>query len=210
MKKIVTILVVCALFISSIASVSATAIEQSESSSQNTEVTETNYDFKTFKWGDTREHVIEIEGEPLMDGDMDGLDASYIVYSTTVVGVDVLLAYYFCSDGLFQIRYISTEEHSKESLYIDDYNQIKKALIRKYGESSLDFENWDSDSHKSYYANKKGDALCYGFLTYSTWWKTDTSLIVMKMDADNYDISTSITYESLEISAEERDFSDSL
>lgn len=61
MKRIITILVVCALFISSITSVSAT-IEQSESSSQSIEETETNYDFKTFKWGDTREHVIEIEG----------------------------------------------------------------------------------------------------------------------------------------------------
>ena len=62
MKRIITILVVCALFISSISSVSATTIEQSESSSQSIEGAETNYDFKTFKWGDTREHVIEIEG----------------------------------------------------------------------------------------------------------------------------------------------------
>lgn len=64
------------------------------------------------------------------------------------------------------MRYILTEEHSVDSLYIDDYNTFKQALTNKYGEPLLDNEKWTSDSKKSFYADDKGRALNYGYLSY--------------------------------------------
>lgn len=124
------------------------------------------YDFKKFRWGDSQESVMAVEGTPKYSGKMNGLDANYIAYDTTAVGMDVLLAYYFCDGGLYSVRYILTEEHSVDSLYIDDYNTFKQALTKKYGDPLLDNEKWASDSKKSFYADDKGRALNYGYLSY--------------------------------------------
>lgn len=165
------------------------------------------YDFKQFSWGDSMEAVIAIEGAPEFEGTMNGIKANYIAYSTTAVGLDVLLAYYFCDDGLYEVRYILDEEHSNESLYIDDYNTFKAALTKKYGKPLWDHEFWENDSKKEFYADRKGDALCYGYLTYYTWYLTDRSCIFMDMSADNYDISMIVRYESKSISPGEADYS---
>lgn len=110
------------------------------------------------------------------------------------------LLYLFCDDGLYQVLYLSEETHTNDSLYIDDYEKFKEALTKKYGEPLVDREKWESDSKKSYYADRKGDALCYGYLTYLTGWTLDRMQIVMSMRADNYEISMFIVYQSNEIS----------
>lgn len=149
-----------------------------------------------------------IEGEPYADGEVDGVDATYIAYQTTAVGLDMLLGYYFCEDGLYQVRYVLTETHSNESRYIEDYETFREALEKKYGEPLLDNEYWSNDNKKKYYADDKGNALCYGYLTYSTIWLLDRTYIAMEMSADNYEISMVVDYASAEISPGEADYSD--
>lgn len=119
-----------------------------------------------------------------------------------------MLVYYFCDGGLFQTRYILTENHSNENLYIDDYEDVRTALTKKYGEPSLDWERWQDDSKKEYYASKKGDALCYGYLTYVTFYELERTIVGMEMSADNYNISTTVDFQSLEINPGEADYSD--
>lgn len=165
------------------------------------------YDFKTFYWGDSREKVITVEGVPDGTGTLSGTTSEYIAYETTAVGMDVLLAYYFCDEGLYAVRYVLLETHSNDSLYIDDYNEFKSALTKKYGDPIFDLENWENNSKKEYYANKKGDALCYGYLTYKTLYSSGSASIVMSMSADNYEISTTIDYVSFEINPGETDYS---
>lgn len=165
-------------------------------------------DFKSFYWGDSKEAIMAIEGEPYADGEVDGVDATYIAYQTTAVGLDMLLGYYFCEDGLYQVRYVLTETHSNESRYIEDYETFREALEKKYGEPLLDNEYWSNDNKKKYYADDKGNALCYGYLTYSTIWLLDRTYIAMEMSADNYEISMVVDYASAEISPGEADYSD--
>ena len=171
---------------------------------------QTTPDFKQFYWGDSKEKVLQLEGEPDTDGTVNGTNATYIAYKTQAVGLDMLLAYYFCDDGLYNIRYILLEEHSNEALYIDDYNTFKKALIKKYGKPLIDSENWENDSKKEYYADKKGDALSYGYLTYSTFHITDNTYITMEMSADNYEISMIVDYVSKTIFPGEADYSNEI
>lgn len=168
------------------------------------------YDFKKFRWGDSQESVMAVEGTPKYSGKMNGLDANYIAYDTTAVGMDVLLAYYFCDGGLYSVRYILNEDHSVDSLYIDDYNTFKQALTNKYGEPLLDNEKWTSDSKKSFYADDKGSALNYGYLSYYTCYITERVIVEMDMSADNYEVSTLINYTSLTVSPGETDFSEDI
>lgn len=167
----------------------------------------TDYDFKSFQWGDSREKVISVEGTPEGDGTVSGTTSTYLAYETTAVGMDVLLGYYFCDEGLYGVRYVLLEEHSNEELYIDDYEKFKNALTKKYGKPLWDLENWANDSKKEYYADRKGDALCYGYLTYETVYSSGTASIVMAMSADNYEITTTIDYMSFDINADEADYS---
>lgn len=87
---------------------------------------------------------------------------------------------------------------------------MKEQLTAKYGDPLIDKENWDTTSHEKYYADDKGDALSYGFLTYATFYLTDRSFISMTMSADNYDISFFIDYESRDIDAPKADYSNVL
>ena len=173
---------------------------------ENTEV----YDFRQFVWGDSKEEVIAKEGRPSSEGNVTGMDADYIVYETTAVGLDMILGYYFCDEGLFRVRYILAEDHSNEALYIDDYNKFKSALTKKYGDPFIDHESWLNDSKKEYYADDKGTALCYGYLNYLTMYFTDRSYISMEMSADNYEITMTVDYESSVISPGEVDYSDDI
>lgn len=116
-------------------------------------------------------------------------------------------AYYFCDEGLYAVRYVLLETHSNDSLYIDDYNEFKSALTKKYGDPIFDLENWENNSKKEYYASKKGDALCYGYLTYETLYSSGRASIVMSMSADNYEISTTIDYVSFDIDPGDTDYS---
>ena len=122
--------------------------------------------------------------------------------------MDTLLAYYFCDDGLYGTRYILQEKHSNDSLYIDDYEKLRKEITKKYGEPLLDIEDWQDDSKKDYYITKKGDALSYGYLNYYTMYLLNRTTISMDMSADNYIISTTIDYSSNMIGPGEADYSD--
>ena len=169
---------------------------------------DTEFDFKKFRWGDPEEDVIREEGEPEYKADIPATDTHYIAYNVTAAGKDAVLAYYFCDEGLYRTRYILSENHSNETLYIDDYEDVKKAITKKYGEPLFDEEMWQDDSKKDYYASKKGDALNYGYLEYWTWYALDRTYINMSMSADNYEISTTIDYTSKQIDAGEPDYSD--
>jgi len=177
------------------------------------ESTTQEYDFKKFKWGASINEVKSVEGEPLFDGDVSGQNAEYIVYETSAVGLDMILGYYFCDDGLYKVRYILAEEHSNDDLYIDDYEKFRSAMTKKYGKPLLDYVSWNDDSMKEYYqknGKSMGDALCYGYCSYITWYTTDRTDIWMNMDADNYEISMIVDYESNEIGPGEADYSDEI
>ena len=191
MKKALIIMLVFSLFILN----NGTTCLAEENDSQSVQ-----YDFKKFCWGDTKEKVISVEGTPKSEEQMKGINASFIAYKTNAVGLDVLLAYSFCEEGLYAVVYASMEEHSNDSLYIDDYNSFKSALEKKYGEPAIDKEIWQDDRKEEYYKKRKGDALSYGYLSYYTVFFTDTTRIEMKMSSDNYKITTTIAYASKEIS----------
>ena len=168
-------------------------------------------DFRKVRWGMSEEEVKAIEGNnPSYSDKLDGRNARYIGYETTLMGNDVLLVYYFGSNGLYAARYAWLEEHNNDSLYISDYDNVRTQLTNKYGSPSYDNEIWDNSSHKNYYSDNKGQALSFGYLSYITSYKTNRTKISMKMSADNYDVTFLIDYESTSIAAPSADYSDQL
>ena len=155
---------------------------------------ENDFDFRKFNWGDPESKIREIEGDPAHVTETGTYGGSMLTYVTTAVGLDVYLNYMVDDNGLFSAGYIITEQHNNPALYIEDFEKFKNALISKYGAPIYDKENWTNGSKKSYYADNKGDALQYGYLSYEVRFETNTTTIVMTMDSDNYKISTNIVY----------------
>lgn len=166
------------------------------------------YDFKKFRWGDSQEYVMEIEGKPDGEDDMVDLDSHYIFYVTTLAGKDAFLAYYFCDEGLWQARYVLTESYDDYDLYIDDYETVKAQVTKKFGDPLIDYESWEDDDKEDEYKDNKSEALYNGYLTYLTWYQTDTTDIDLEMSAIDYYIGTSLSFSSLDIFPDIADYSD--
>ena len=167
------------------------------------------YDFKKFCWGDSEDDIRAVEGDDIFEsGKAAGYDAYYIAYDTTVVEVPVFLVYVFSDDGLMQVRYLFKQQHSDKEKYISDYKKIEREITKKYGDPVKSGENWDSDRHEELYADDMGTALTYGYLTYDTSYDLPRTTIDLTMDADNYEISTFLIYQSKELTPTEQDFSD--
>jgi hypothetical protein len=159
---------------------------------------DSNGDFRKSTWGMTRGQVEALEGEPWTTGTVEDFkNVEYIAYMTTVDGLNAYAAYYFNADGLFEARYIIIEKRTNMSWYIDDYKRLRDSLNNQYGDPHADEEIWDTEAHKSLYANDKGEALSHGFLKYVTDYGTDRTFILMSMELDNDLISTVIDYSSL-------------
>lgn len=198
------------------------AVEPIEEVEEITEVPETEapeteasrpkreHDFKSFDFGMSQDDIEAVEGIPDQTGNMSDTNAHYIAYEDkSLCAKSAVLAYYFTDDDqFFQARYILTEKHSVDSLFIDDYKTIRNALTSTFGEPLWDYENWDTDSHKDYYKGDEGRALNYGYLSYLTWYLMDGLDITMDMSADNFDISTTVNFSSTNIKPGEKDFSD--
>ena len=164
-------------------------------------------DFRQEIWGMTQDEVIAIEGTSFIRDNLSNTDAQYIAYITKVMGKDAAVAFYFGPDGLYEARYVFDIKHSNENLYIDDYNNVKEQLIKIYGEPEIDLDEvWDTQKHKEYYSDRKGDALSYGFLQYLTMFSTDRTDIYMNMSFDNYKIQFVVLYASKTITAPESDY----
>lgn len=166
-------------------------------------------DFRSVRWGMTEAEVKAVEGSVVdYSGKLDGRNAKYIGYDSSLMGNKVILAFYFGPDGLYEARYLWAESHSNESLFISDYESVKAQLTKKYGAPLWDHETWDTDSHKRNYSDDKGRGLSYGYLSYETFYSTPRTYISMQMSADNFDVSFSIFYESKNVSAPVADYSD--
>ncbi|MCD7819686.1 MAG: hypothetical protein LUH07_11645 [Lachnospiraceae bacterium] len=210
MKKKSLMCLLCGiLMLSTCLNVNASDENETEMTEEATE-TETEYDgpaFKSFYWGDSKDTVIAEEGEPYSTGEMTAYEADYIVYDTTVSGLDCLLVYYFCDEGLFTVKYILTEDHSTYSIYIDDYDKLVSGVTSKYGDPLLNNDSWTSDSKKEYYSGQEGKALVYGYLERAAYWFLSETVIGIHSSADNYSVTTYVQYESLSISPGEADYS---
>ena len=191
-----------------------TGIMYGKASSENTEETtgtsEIPFDFKKFHWGASEAEIREIEGNPLQIVAMPESDSRCLVYQTTAVGLNVGLGYVLGDNGLYSVRYTLIEEHSSALGYMEDFEKFKEALIKKYGNPVLDWEEWDSEISEEIYSKAKTLALEMGYLKYHVGFDTDRSEILMLMGSDNNEIDTVIVYTSKIIDNPEPDYSDDI
>jgi len=156
-----------------------------------------NFDFRSVSWGMTIEEVKQSEKlELLHEGDAD------LLYSSEyVAGLPATIIYRFQNQKLVQGSYTFDALHSNANDYIDDYNNIKEALTKLYGNPLVDEQVWKDDLFKDD-PSSYGLAVSAGQLLYATQWETETTAIVLGLSGDNYEISHFLFYTSFDYESE--------
>jgi len=119
-----------------------------------------DYNFRKTRWGMSIAQVKS--SEPL---EVAKEDKTLLGYKTTVIGKDVLVAYFFVDNQLVRARYVLVESHTNKNDFITDYNDFKKILTKKYGKPKQDETLWKNDLYKDDYSDW-GTAISMGHLVY--------------------------------------------
>lgn len=149
--------------------------------------------FRNTKWGMSCDEVKATEqGDPIAEKpDMLG-------YIDTLLGKEVYVVYSFVNNKLVWAKYGLSEAHTNKSDYIDDYQEFREALTKKYGKPKQDAVNWKNDLYKSD-RSEWGMAVSIGHLHYQSIWKSESCEIMCDLHGDNYEINCTIQYRSLRL-----------
>jgi len=155
---------------------------------------EQTYDFRETTWGMSKEQVKATEDKkPGIEDD------SSLAYKVTIKEKEFACAYSFLEDKLYAGGYIFIGEHTNENLYIEDYEDIKETLTKKYGNPETEMPGlWKNDLYKDD-KNYWGKAISMGHLVYGASWETSTTRIDILLWGDNYNIKLALYYTSKEL-----------
>ena len=152
------------------------------------------YDFRKTNWGMSKEQVKATEGKkPDFEAD------TMLGYDVTISGKDFACIYTFLEDKLYNSGYFFTGEHTNKNLYIDDYEELKETLTKKYGKPKTDISGlWKNDLYKDDKSHW-GMAISVGHLIYGASWETPTTEINLMLSGDNFKIKLILAYDSKEL-----------
>jgi len=147
-------------------------------------------DFRKTNWGITSEQVKILEEAKLV---MD--NGKMLSYDGTVGGYPCQIAYLFVQDQLTISHYFFKIDHTADSLYIHDFEKLKKAVSEKYGAPRLDDATWkDATSRNS--NEKLGPAIRAGHVKLATQWETPATEVWLFLGGENSQIKLSMKYVS--------------
>ena len=152
-----------------------------------------DFTFRKTTWGMSKEEVIKAEQLEL-NSQNDGV----LFYESKITDKDVVIVYFFVDDKLVRSRIGLNEKHSNKNNFINDFNDFKKLLIKKYGKPTLDTHHWRDDLYKGDKQNE-GLAISMGHMAYIATWATPSTNIGLLLSGENFSIRCFIEYTSNEL-----------
>jgi len=136
-------------------------------------------DFRKAGWGMPKDTVKLTEADdPASEED------SAIIYKCKIAGMNALLGYVFVDDKLIKGKYMFNQPHVDPNKYITDYNDLKKALEKKFGKAKKERQIWANDLYTKFPA-EWGKAVELGYLTYLSAWNTKNTEITLVLKGGN-------------------------
>lgn len=182
-------------------SIIATDDSKNESDPQSMKITvsdRSKADFRNACWGDDMQTVKNYEE---LDENDSQSETGWLLYNNgKIYGHNAYVGYAFNEKGkLYLGLYSLSDSHTDYNEYITEFNDLKKALTKKYGKP--DFYKKNIVEPELYpYANTDGDALNLGYLQYWATWNLDGTTLDLYTDSDNFDISVCVRYKSTKVS----------
>lgn len=147
-----------------------------------------NYNVRKTYWGMNYLEVLNSETI-----DLDGSNDNMLFGKTTLNGLDALIAFDFINNELYDVRYIFINEHAIKSNFINDYENLRTNLNKKYGKEFENHRFFTDDLYEDT-PSEWDMALGRGTLSYFSTWKTADTEINLSLYGDNYEIKFNITY----------------
>jgi len=149
-------------------------------------------DFRNAKWGDTRSDILKYEPDlNIVDENEDTIMAS-----GTVSGYNAAILYSFDDDGKLRVAGYGLDlNYTNPGQYIPVYDILKDKLSEKYGEAVGGITQLADQQLIDMVS--EGQALQFGYVTYTHMWQTDTTGIMLMMYAEDFEITLMIRYMDL-------------
>lgn len=149
-----------------------------------------NPDFHSSAWGMTMDEVKKVETNlQFIDEEPNALTSS----TTSVAGKNANLIFSFDDSGLTAGMIYFELKHSNDNLYIEDFEDIRKALTEKYGAPIIDKQVWKDDLFMNS-PDDWGVAVAAGHLQYLAQWEMENNKISLYLTGDNYNIELVLIY----------------
>jgi hypothetical protein len=149
--------------------------------------------FRKTTWGMSPQEVEAVETAKFVDK-----NETFYMYEGNVGGLDDNIVYQFAKNKLVGAASKFSVTHSNKTEFINDYNDLKDILIKKYGKPDEDEKFWYDDLFKDH-PQDWGMAIATGDLAYQSIWEDKKNKILLLLKGDNYEVELSITYKSVEL-----------
>lgn len=149
-----------------------------------------DFDFRKTKWGMSPQEVKSSETLTPSSEEKD-----VITYKSSILGKKVYIVYVFVDNQLVRSRYYLADKHTNKNDFIQDYEDFKKILTKKYGEPGSDNTFWKNNLYKDSYEDW-GMAIGAGHLVFFSTWKTKQTKISNMLLGENYRIECLVEYSS--------------
>jgi hypothetical protein len=135
-------------------------------------------DFRGSSWGDSFFHVKSNEkAKQIQIGEIANTTDDVLLYEDKLAASDVTVVYQFSdNDKLINGHYFFTKKYSDPQLYLHEYRKFKKLLTSKYGNPTVDEEEWSANT-TPFAKENYGQAICDGYLDLIAVWSTESSII---------------------------------
>lgn len=151
---------------------------------------EENFDFRGVRWGMTKDEVKKSEPKPVGHETEDSLS-----YRGSYRDMITYITYQFKDGKLYRAGVLYPEKLASDSLYLENYEHIKKEATKVHGEPVIDGETLlkpgaviDPDN--------KAEAVCRGDLMMGAQWNVPGSIVILMMRGDGEDCLVSLIYSS--------------
>lgn len=148
-------------------------------------------DFRNMNWGMTQKQVQSKERNKYagMMGD------NILIYEGKLNNIQCSIMYEFSDDYLIKGRYIFNKQFVNKSNFWDIYKNFKNLLSQRYGEPGTDDnKTWLNDAYKNS-AQDKWLAISMGYMTITSQWQSDTSIITLFLHGENFETVMELSYE---------------
>jgi hypothetical protein len=164
--------------------------------SQDLRVSYAPRNFEEMHWGLSKKEVVELEGKPVDQRKVRGLDI--MRYQQRVINLDCAIDYFFAANKLSRTRFSFAGDYLDKNAYLQDYQRIKGALVQKFGRPLEEAMKWRDNSYKDDFS-AWGEAVSLGHLELSSRWLTPHTEITATLTGAEDEILLTVEYAGLEL-----------
>jgi hypothetical protein len=117
----------------------------------------------------------------------------YLDFEVKLGRFSCLAVYIFVGDQLVRGKYLLLEEYQNRTTHLNDFDELKTSISKKYGVPKKDATYWLDDLYKDDYS-QWGTAVGCGHLSMFAHWETAASEINVALYGENFDITVSVEY----------------